>query len=340
MKQLETAKPGIEVFKPAAFEPGNVVDAMLSEIRRSGYRIVFVLSYDDDAHTLASLGRRESMTTGWAWLVSEERTPVSALAGWLWFRPFLSDVQSFAKQVSGYSMSHFNISVCPDSVDLAYSVALFDAIMLYAHAATKVMLEGGDLRDGEAVTAAVRNTTIEGAGGTPVALDSNGDRIQSYEVMNFVLGAGDAVKSVAVGIFDSMQGQYKEYERAVVWVGNTTDIPVDWVPESNKTKADFRVDVEKVATISAIDRDVLCRACSPVLGARVRKLLRFYVPEHGRACAPRKSMRARRGQRGRRARRHVPQMPTAKQRGTAERAVAAKGAEGAEVVARERALSA
>ena len=70
--------------------------------------------------------------------------------------------------------------------------------------------------------------------------------------------------------------------------------------------------MEKVATISAIDRDVLCRACSPVLGARVRKLLRFYVPEHGRACAPRKSMRARRGQRGRRARRHVPQMPTAK----------------------------
>jgi hypothetical protein len=100
--------------------------------------------------------------------------------------------------------------------------------MLYAYSATRVMSEGGNLRDGEAVTVAVRNTTIEGVGGTVVALDSNGDRIELYEVISYVVKAGNVMRSVAVGMFDSMQWQYKAYERAVVWPGNTTEVPVDY----------------------------------------------------------------------------------------------------------------
>ena len=202
---------------------------MLSEIRRSGIRVILVLSVTADVHTVASLGGQESMTTGWAWLVIEEDIAVKGMAGWLWFTPFLSsDMRSFAKQVSDYSKSHFNITVSPDSVQLTYSTALYDAIMLYAHAATKVMSEGGDLQDGEAVTDAVRNTTIEGVGGTPVALDSNGDRIESYEVMNIVLEAGDVVSSVAVGLFDATLKEYKAYGEAVVFPGNTTKVPADF----------------------------------------------------------------------------------------------------------------
>ena len=91
------------------------------------------------------------------------------------------------------------------------------------------MLEGGDLRDGEAVTAAVRNTTIEGVGGTAVALDSNGDRVDTYEVMNYVVGADDVMSSVAVGMFDATLKEYKAYEQAVVWPGGTMDIPVDYL---------------------------------------------------------------------------------------------------------------
>ena len=233
VKQLETAS--IDVFKPAAFEPGNVTDAMLSEIRRSGFRIVFVLSNDNDAETLASLACRESMATGWAWLVSHS---VSAIAGWLWFRPFLaSNMQAFAKQVSEYSMSHFNISVLPDSVDLGYSVALYDAIMLYAYAATKVLSEGGDLQDGAGITEAVRTTAVEGAGGTLVALNSDGDRIESYEVMNYVLEMGDVLSSAAVGVFNNTLKQYKAYERAVVWPGNSTLVPIDYVPGDDACRA-------------------------------------------------------------------------------------------------------
>ena len=121
------------------------------------------------------------MRSGWAWVCRTRRLTNSRLAGWLFFRPFLSsDIKAFTKHVSDYSETFFNITVRPDSVDLAYSVALHDAIMLYAHAATTVLSKGGDLRDGEAVTATMHNTTFMGVAGTLVVLDTSGDRIESY----------------------------------------------------------------------------------------------------------------------------------------------------------------
>ena len=250
--QLEA--DGMEVLKPATFEPNNFKDAPLSEIRRSGFRIILLLASESDAQKISIHTHRLLMTSGWAWLLTEERASVPDMAGWLFFRPFIvSDMQAFAKQVSEYSKLHFNvasstdsvnlissaalytgsqfnISLSPDSVDLASSAALYDAIMLYAHAATTVMSKGGDLRDGQAVTVAIRNTSFTGVGGTVVSLDSNGDRMESYEVMNYVL-EGDRMNSVAVCIFDSMQGQYKAYERAVVWPGkkNTVQVPADYI---------------------------------------------------------------------------------------------------------------
>ena len=87
---------------------------------------------------------------------------------------------------------------------------------------------GEAVRNGEAVTAAVRKTSFKGVGGTDMVLDGNGDRVESYEVMNYVLKAGDVMSSVAVGIFNSTQGQYKTYERPVVWPGNTLEVPTDY----------------------------------------------------------------------------------------------------------------
>ena len=108
-KQLETAS--MEVLKPAALEPGSVKDVTLSQIRRSGFRIVLVLSYDADTQTVALVAQREGMLSGWAWLVAEESLTVSGMAGWLWFRPFLASeaMQTFAKQVSNYSKSYFDL---------------------------------------------------------------------------------------------------------------------------------------------------------------------------------------------------------------------------------------
>ena len=223
----------MSVLRPAALESGKITDAPVLEIRRSGIRIVLVLLYHADKQCVASLAREEGMiTAGWAWMLTNEDLIGRTMAGWLYFRRFLSSTgtQAFVEQVSTYSSTGFSITLGPGSVDLTYSTALYDAIMLYARAATTVLSEGGNLRDGEAVTAAVRSTTFEGVQGH-VALDVNGDRIESYEVMNFVLRADDVMSSVAVGLYNSRQRQHKAYER-VVWPGNTMEVPIDFLLSS------------------------------------------------------------------------------------------------------------
>ena len=149
--------------------------------------------------------------------------------GWLHIQPLLPSegMQAFAEQVSQYTKSHFDITLPADLVDLTWSVALHDAVMLYAHAATKVLQEGGDLRNGSAVTEAVRSTTFEGVGKRIVTLDTRGDRIESYEVMNYVLRVDGVMSSVPVGVYDSEVGQYEAYDRAVMWPGSTEDVPAD-----------------------------------------------------------------------------------------------------------------
>ena len=228
-KQLEVF--GNKIHKPTAFEPGNIKDVMLREIRSSGFRIVAALADDADIQAVAALAQRDRMSAGFAWVMPRSEVwPVPALLGWIWIKTFLASegMQAFAEQVSDYSKSHFSSTTSPDSVDVVFSAALHDAIMLYAHAATKVLSEGGNLRDGEAVTKAVRNTSFDGVGGTVVALDSKGDRKESYEVMNYVLEGGNMTRSVAVGIFNSTAGQYEVYERVLVWPGNTLEVPADY----------------------------------------------------------------------------------------------------------------
>ena len=228
-KQLQDA--GMTVFKPAAFEPGSPKPPMLREIKRSGNRIVILIAYDQDLEAVALSARTEGMSRGWAWVLSRQDSATALwLQGWLFLQPLLprDGMQDFAEQVSDYTKSSFNISLDVSSVDLTYSIALHNAIMLYAHAATKVLVEGGDLRDGEAVTKAVRSTTFKGVGGIEVALNARGDRIESYEVINYVLEANGTLGSVLVGVYNCTLEQYEAY-KAVVWPGNTTEVPADYI---------------------------------------------------------------------------------------------------------------
>ena len=165
-EQLQTAS--FKVLKPGVFESGHFDATKLEQIKRSGFRFVILLAFDDDMTAVAQHSAVAGMTGGWAWLVPYEQLQgISDMIGWLFPRPMLptEGIQAFAKQVSDYTKSKFDIPLSTDSVDLPYAAALYDAIMLFAHAATKVMSEGGDLYDAQAVTAAVRNTTIKGVGG-------------------------------------------------------------------------------------------------------------------------------------------------------------------------------
>ena len=227
----ELRNASIDVHSPALFEPGNFRAATLSEIRHSGHRVVILMALEEDVKTVTLRSAEEGMTNGWAWLVMSDRLQrTTQLQGWLFPKPLLPSrgMQAFAEQVSKYAASRFNITVDADSVDLTYSAALHDAIMLYAHAATKVLLEGGNLREGQAVTEAVRSTSFKGVGGRAVSLDEQGDRIESYEVMNYVVAADGGVGCVPVGFYSSDEQRYTAYARAVIWPGNTTNVPVDY----------------------------------------------------------------------------------------------------------------
>ena len=222
-EQLQNAS--IEVLKPAAFEEGNLQAAMLTTVKRSGNRIVTLLAYDHSLHTVASMATHLRMCAGWAWLFVDSGAVTFEMAGWLFLQPVLpsSNMQAFAQQVSKYAASSFNISVSADSVDVTYSVALHDAIMLYAHAATKVLSEGGDLGNGRAVTEAIRSTAFEGVGGNTVSLDAQGDRIESTAVGNYLLGSNGKLHSETVAVYNRTVKQYRP-ERTVVWPGNTTEV--------------------------------------------------------------------------------------------------------------------
>ena len=162
-------------------------------------------------------------------------------------------MQAFAEQVSEYTGSHFNLSLGLDSVDVVYGAALHDAVVLYAHAATKMLSQSADIHDSKAMTAAVRSTVFESAVSGRVALDRNGDRIQSYQVMNYVMVNGKASTEL-VGSFDSNEGRYTANGRAVVWPGDSDVVPVDQVVHERR-------ECEKGEFLSAATES--CRPCAP-----------------------------------------------------------------------------
>ena len=215
---------------PARSPAGSHARTHSRSLRHSGIRIVLTMAHDADVQAVALRADSMEMTSGWSWTLPGICTACAdtSLQGWLYLRPVLpKGMQAFAEQVSNYARSSFNITIDANSVDLTFSAALYDAVMLYARAVTKVVSEGGNVYDGRAVTAAVRSMTFEGVGGTK-AFDEHGDPIESYEVMTYVLKVRDVMSSVAVGVYNSSVGQYKAYEREVLWPGKTTEVPVDY----------------------------------------------------------------------------------------------------------------
>ena len=235
-KQLRAAR--IDVQKEPSFEPGDFKNSTLEEIKLKSLRIVMVMACSDDLRQISGKASQIGMdTAGWAFITTLALVQASTdFCGWLVIQPhFDADkLHGFAENVSLYGRSGFNVNVPADSVDLPYATALFEAIMLYAHATTKVLAEGGDIFNGTVVTEAVRNTSIVGLGNRVVELDKQGDRVQSYIVTNYVLGQDDVMRSLAVGVYNQSHQEYTALDRLVIWPGNRTEIPADFAAKRTK----------------------------------------------------------------------------------------------------------
>lgn len=157
--QLEAA--GMHVLRPAAFRPGfyqdkphsdcqgivtgglncsnpgNFRDYALSEIKREKMRIILLLAYPSDANAVATHAHHLHMSTnGWAWLwVGAVGPVVREISGWLYLRPHIPssfEMDVFSELVRDYTKDYFNVSemsvsISADTVDLTYSLALYNA---------------------------------------------------------------------------------------------------------------------------------------------------------------------------------------------------------------------
>ena len=206
--------------------------AQLREIKHSGYRIVILLAYTADILAIASLAEQDGMSAGYAWLLVEGSSTVSkAQLGWLYLTNFfqVDKRREFHSRVKDYdTMVRFNLSVDAKAPVDEFAAPLYDAIELYARAATKVLSDGGDVVDGTAVTAALRNTSFVGVEGVAVDIDGHGDRLGSYIAMSYVRGADGEVASVRVGVFNHTLQQYSAIINDLVWPGESLDVPDDY----------------------------------------------------------------------------------------------------------------
>ena len=226
--EKQMVQAGINTFRPPAFEPAAFETATLSDIKRMHMRVVVLLAYAPDVRTIASSAAINGMGSGWAWLIPQLNleTWVDSwnVLGWLYLSPLLPSegMQLFAEQVKDYTRSEFDISIPVDAVDLPHSAMLYDAIMLFAHAATAVLAEEGNLDNGLSLISKMRNTSFLGKSGR-VEFDQNGDRIMPYEMMNYVL-RGYVMKGVPVGNYtphNSTSGHYIMHSNAeVMWPGS------------------------------------------------------------------------------------------------------------------------
>ena len=75
----------------------------------------------------------------------------------------------------------------------------------------------------------IQNTTFVGVGGDLVELDKFGDRIESYQVSNYVAGAENgSFLPVSIGVYNRSTQVYVAHKR-VLWPGDTTEVPPDQV---------------------------------------------------------------------------------------------------------------
>lgn len=225
----------LKTFGAGAFE-----SAMLEEMQQANMRVVIVLADKPDTAKLALSAHQLGMTSAsWAWLGVDNVAGAELLAtatmtdrarqalhGWLFFMPKQAPPQQsaeFHRQVRAYGQKHFGLSPAQAAVDL-YAAELFDAVYLFAHAATRVMEAGGDVSSGAQMMQVMRNISFVGIQQRTVALDANGDAIQPYSVMNYVEENAE-MRSVEVGWYES--GQLKLKVADVRWPGNSSIVPID-----------------------------------------------------------------------------------------------------------------
>ena len=233
----QLAAQSIEAWPFQTFEPGAFDSKALMAIQKTSLRVVLALAYSADTVKIALSAFNLSMISkGWAWFGTEDVAGAEnavdasirdrakrALFGWLFILPAQTQsaaMNTFYDEVKEYGQQQFNLSISSVS---SSAVQTYDAIFMYAHAATQVLAAGGKPNDGAALVKAMRNISFQGIQ-QRVVLDENGDAVQPFSIMNYV-EVKNTMQVVDVGSYVS--GQLNLEVEEIQWPGNGTEIPVD-----------------------------------------------------------------------------------------------------------------
>ena len=209
---------------------------LLDIIRKGKQRVVIVIASQDDRHEVATVAQGYEMTSNWAWIIIDNmfndelavqnQNINDVLQGWISIIRTPTQppaLRQFYEQVEKHGQQHFQLNI--SSVD-PHAVRLYDAIYLFAHAATHVLANKGAVSNGTAIVEAMANVSFKGIADRTVQLDSNGDAVESYSLMNYVEGTeGGGIQAVEVGTYES--GKLKLRVEDIRWPGNTTQKPQD-----------------------------------------------------------------------------------------------------------------
>ncbi|XP_038057182.1 atrial natriuretic peptide receptor 3-like [Patiria miniata] len=97
-----------------------------------------------------------------------------------------------------------------------YAAATHDAVLIYADVINEIVAEGGDVRDGRAVTRKMWDRTFQGVTGA-VRISANGDRLGVCELLDMT----DTKKGTfdVIGTFDEATGAIIIHDELIKWPG-------------------------------------------------------------------------------------------------------------------------
>ena len=209
-------------------------------------------------------------SSGWAWIASDtvvgaefkeveggarEEEAMRALSGWLYVAIAPGEVPSdFFGRVNEYNRAHFNTSATEFYYRGVYAAAMVNAVLLFAHAATRVLDDGGNVDDGALMFRAMTSLSFEGIQQQPFRLNKNGDAIESYDAMNYVYENG-AMHSIEIGHF--ADGRYLRTIAEVRWPGGQGHVPRAFVPTCGPGQ------IWRMPSNSTYVKDGVCEACMP-----------------------------------------------------------------------------
>lgn len=230
---------GISILSVVSVTQGRFdLSAEIETLKKVGTRALFILHaspsnviramYTANWSPVAVIGS-DSMAVSNVYTISSRDYPASFIEGWVCFTPTGGYGSVFDEFVNRTYTSRPRLN--PTGVQAVVAsgnfiiASIMDALLSFANAITTVNNEGGNPRNGTALLSALRRTSFDGLSGS-VSFDSSGDRIGSYDWINFVGG-----QTIPAGRLSSSGGTTTLTNlNTIVWPGGSTDIPTSPIP--------------------------------------------------------------------------------------------------------------